>query len=72
MDLARYIDHTALKANTTEGEIMTLCNEAKEYRFASVCVNPFWVKFASDKLKDVANEVKVCTVIGFPLGATTD
>ncbi|KMK75945.1 deoxyribose-phosphate aldolase [Alkalihalobacillus pseudalcaliphilus] len=71
MDLARYIDHTALKANTTEGEIMTLCNEAKEYRFASVCVNPFWVKFASDKLKDVANEVKVCTVIGFPLGATT-
>ena len=55
MDLARYIDHTALKANTTEGEIMTLCNEAKEYRFASVCVNPFWVKFASDKLKDVAN-----------------
>lgn len=68
--IANLIDHTALKADTTKEQIITLCNEAKEYLFASVCVNPTWVKLAAEHLKDV-NEVKVCTVIGFPLGAST-
>jgi len=69
-DLARMIDHTLLKANATEAEIVKLAEEAKEYKFASVCVNPTWVQKAAEILKD-AVEVKVCTVIGFPLGATT-
>ena len=69
-DLARMIDHTLLKANATEAEIVKLAEEAKEYKFASVCINPTWVKKAAEILKD-AEEVKVCTVIGFPLGATT-
>jgi deoxyribose-phosphate aldolase len=69
-DLARMIDHTLLKANATEAEIVKLAEEAKEYKFASVCVNPTWVKKAAEVLKD-AEEVKVCTVIGFPLGAAT-
>ncbi|MCM3572188.1 MULTISPECIES: deoxyribose-phosphate aldolase [Mesobacillus] len=69
-DLARMIDHTLLKANATEAEIVKLAEEAKEYKFASVCVNPTWVQKAAEILKD-AEEVKVCTVIGFPLGATT-
>ncbi|MBU8755157.1 MULTISPECIES: deoxyribose-phosphate aldolase [Priestia] len=64
------IDHTLLKADATEEQIMVLAQEAKEYSFASVCVNPTWVKKAAELLKD-APEVKVCTVIGFPLGATT-
>lgn len=67
--LARMIDHTLLKANATEEEIITLANEAKEYNFASVCVNPTWVHKAAGILN--GTEVKVCTVIGFPLGATT-
>lgn len=68
--IASYIDHTALKADTSIDEIMKLCEEAKEYQFASVCVNPIWVKLASEQL--VKHEsIKVCTVIGFPLGATT-
>lgn len=69
-DLARMIDHTLLKANATEAEIVKLAEEAKTHRFASVCVNPTWVKTAAAILKDTP-EVKVCTVIGFPLGATT-
>lgn len=69
-DLARMIDHTLLKANATEAEIVKLAEEAKEYKFASVCVNPTWVKKASEILKDVEG-VEVCTVIGFPLGTTT-
>ncbi|MDM8150129.1 deoxyribose-phosphate aldolase [Priestia megaterium] len=64
------IDHTLLKADATEEQITVLAQEAKEYSFASVCVNPTWVKKAAELLKD-ASEVKVCTVIGFPLGATT-
>ncbi|KRD99822.1 deoxyribose-phosphate aldolase [Priestia megaterium] len=64
------IDHTLLKADATEDQITVLAQEAKEYSFASVCVNPTWVKKAAELLKD-APEVKVCTVIGFPLGATT-
>lgn len=68
-DLAQYIDHTALKADTTKEQIVTLCDEAKDYNFYSVCVNPTWVETAAKELKD--SEVDVCTVIGFPLGATT-
>jgi deoxyribose-phosphate aldolase len=66
--IANLIDHTALKADTTKDQILTLCAEAKEYKFASVCVNPTWVKLAAEQLKD-AEGVEVCTVIGFPLGA---
>ncbi|GAE30661.1 deoxyribose-phosphate aldolase [Halalkalibacter hemicellulosilyticusJCM 9152] len=68
--IARYIDHTALKADVCEKDIIQLCKEAKEYSFASVCVNPTWVKLAAQLLQD-AEDVKVCTVIGFPLGANT-
>ncbi|ALC92934.1 deoxyribose-phosphate aldolase [Bacillus sp. FJAT-18017] len=64
------IDHTLLKANATKAEITKLAEEAREYKFASVCVNPTWVKMAADLLEDTP-EVKVCTVIGFPLGAST-
>ncbi|WP_409290263.1 deoxyribose-phosphate aldolase [Peribacillus sp. SCS-37] len=67
--ITRLIDHTLLKANATEDQITVLAEEAKEYSFASVCVNPVWVKKAAELLKD-APEVKVCTVIGFPLGAS--
>lgn len=69
-NIARMIDHTLLKADATQQMIVTLAEEAKEQQFASVCVNPVWVKTASDILKE-APEVKVCTVIGFPLGAAT-
>ncbi|MFC4320831.1 deoxyribose-phosphate aldolase [Litchfieldia salsa] len=68
-EIAKTIDHTALKADTTKEQIIELCKEAKEYQFASVCVNPTWVETAADLLK--GTEVKVCTVIGFPLGANT-
>ncbi|CAM3756570.1 deoxyribose-phosphate aldolase [Mesobacillus zeae] len=69
-ELAHMIDHTLLKANATEDEIIKLAQEAKEHSFASVCVNPTWVKTAAEILKD-AEGVEVCTVIGFPLGAST-
>jgi deoxyribose-phosphate aldolase len=69
-NVARMIDHTLLKPDATEAEIIKLVNEAKQYVFASVCINPTWVKTAADMLAD-APEVKVCTVIGFPLGAAT-
>lgn len=69
MNTAKLIDHTLLKAEATKEQIIQLCKEAKEYGFASVCVNPLWVKVAAEELKD--SEVKVCTVIGFPLGAST-
>lgn len=62
------IDHTLLKANASKQEILKLVDEAREHSFASVCVNPYWVKLASEQLKDT--QVKVCTVIGFPLGAS--
>ncbi|RSL31930.1 deoxyribose-phosphate aldolase [Salibacterium salarium] len=67
--IASVIDHTLLKADTTKDQIIKICEEAKEYGFYSVCINPARVKEAADLLKD--SEVKVCTVIGFPLGATT-
>lgn len=68
-ELAKMIDHTILKPEATEAEIMQLCKEAVEYGFASVCINPSMVKKAATILE--GSEVKVCTVIGFPLGATT-
>ncbi|EIJ78926.1 deoxyribose-phosphate aldolase [Bacillus methanolicus PB1] len=69
MDIAGMIDHTLLKADATKEQIRKLCEEAKEYKFASVCVNPGWVRFAGELLK--GSGVNVVTVIGFPLGATT-
>lgn len=63
------IDHTLLKQNATKQQIITLCEEARTYDFASVCVNPTWVKTCAELLD--GSDVKVCTVIGFPLGATT-
>jgi len=66
---AKLIDHTVLKPETTKEQIEKLCADAKEFNFASVCVNPTWVKLCSSLLK--GTEVKVCTVIGFPLGANT-
>ncbi|MCD4840163.1 MULTISPECIES: deoxyribose-phosphate aldolase [Neobacillus] len=68
-NIAGMIDHTLLKADVTKDQIIKLAEEAKEYSFASVCVNPTWVKTAAEALK--GTNVKVCTVIGFPLGATT-
>ncbi|GIN85434.1 deoxyribose-phosphate aldolase [Heyndrickxia sporothermodurans] len=68
-NIAKMIDHTLLKPEATKQQIQSLCEEAKEFSFASVCVNPTWVSFASEMLK--GSDVKVCTVIGFPLGATT-
>ena len=67
--LASYIDHTLLKAEATPAQIRELCAEAKQYGFASVCVNAGYVALAAECLAGSA--VKVCTVIGFPLGATT-
>lgn len=67
-DWASLIDHTLLKPEASEVDIRKLCDEAAKYGFASVCVNPVWVKKASEFLKD--SGVPVCTVIGFPLGAT--
>lgn len=69
MSVNTYIDHTLLKADATLEQIDQLLTEAKEYAFASVCVNPTWVKYAAEALADTP--VKVCTVIGFPLGAST-
>jgi len=67
--LARMIDHTLLKAEASEADILKLCQEAKTYRFWSVCINPFWVPLASRLLARTG--IRVCSVIGFPLGATT-
>jgi deoxyribose-phosphate aldolase len=67
--LSTYIDHTLLKPDTNEKQIIDLCNEAMKYHFASVCINPVWVKKAGEVL--INSDIKVCTVIGFPLGANT-
>lgn len=67
MEINRYIDHTLLAADATKDRITKLCNEAKEYKFASVCVNSCWVKLSAELLK--GSGVNVCTVVGFPLGA---
>src|SRR5919106_1575796 len=68
-NLAKYIDHTLLKPDATQQEIAQLCFEARKYGFASVCVNPTWVSLCAQLLQ--GSPVKVCTVIGFPLGATS-
>ena len=68
-NIAAKIDHTLLKPDATPSEITELCQEAKKYHFASVCINPCYVSLCSSLLK--GTEVKVCTVVGFPLGATT-
>ena len=69
MNLNKYIDHTLLKPESTTSQIIKLCDEAKKYDFASVCVNPTHIALCAKELK--GSTVKVCTVIGFPLGANT-
>lgn len=68
-DVAKTIDHTLLKAEATQAQVEQLCHEAAEYSFASVCINPTWVPLSYKLLR--GTDVMVCTVIGFPLGATT-
>ena len=67
--IAALIDHTLLKPEATREDIRKLCREARQYSFASVCVNPYWVPLVASELEHSA--VKVCTVVGFPLGATS-
>lgn len=67
--LAKMIDHTLLRADATQSEMAKLTEEAKQYQFASVCVNPGWVAYAAEQLQGTG--VDICTVIGFPLGAST-
>ena len=67
--IAALIDHTILKADATRADVLKICREARQYGFASVCVNPFWVPLVRAEL--AGTPVKVCTVIGFPLGATS-
>lgn len=69
MKLNKYIDHTLLKPDAQEKDILRLCEEAKKYDFMSVCVHPYNITIAKKALK--SSDVKVCTVIGFPLGANT-
>ncbi|MFB3050087.1 MAG: deoxyribose-phosphate aldolase [Acidimicrobiia bacterium] len=69
MDLAKHIDHTLLKPEATGADIDVLADEAREFGFASVCVNPAWVKRAAERLR--GSDVMTCAVIGFPFGANT-
>ena len=69
MELNKYIDHTLLKPTASESDIITICSEAKQYHFASVCVNPCNVKLVSKELK--GSDVKVCSVIAFPFGTSS-
>ncbi len=69
MELNRYIDHTILKPEAGKEQVIKICEEAKENHFASVCINPCWIETAAEIL--AGTDVKVCTVIGFPLGAMT-
>ena len=69
MELNKYIDHTLLRADATKEDIIKLCEEAKKYHFAAVCINPYFVPLAVEQLKDTY--IEICTVIGFPLGSTT-
>ena len=69
MELNRMIDHTILKADASQEDVMRIIEEAKKYHFYSVCINPTWVALAKEQLK--GEPVAVCTVIGFPLGANT-
>jgi deoxyribose-phosphate aldolase len=67
-EMAKWIDHTLLKPDATQEQVEKICAEAKEYSFASVCINPTWVSLCYKLLR--GTDVKVCTVIGFPLGST--
>lgn len=67
MNLAKYIDHTILKADTSREAVLKVCQEARDHGFFSVCVNPYYVSLVRDQLQ--GTDVKVCSVIGFPLGA---
>ncbi|RKD21521.1 deoxyribose-phosphate aldolase [Caminicella sporogenes DSM 14501] len=69
MELQKYIDHTLLKPQATEEQIIKVCSEAKKYGFASVCVNPYYTSLVRKELE--GTDVKTCVVIGFPLGANT-
>jgi len=69
IEIAKLIDHTLLKADANHHQLSKLCNEAIQFQFASVCVNPWNVSFCANILKD--SQISVCTVIGFPLGANT-
>ena len=69
MDIARMIDHTLLRTDATRAQIEQLCLEGKKYNFASVCMNPVWVKFCKELL--AGSGLRICTVSGFPLGAST-
>ena len=69
MNYNKFIDHTLLKPDCTDEQIVKLCNEALQYDFASVCLNPGYVRKCYELLKN--SDVKVCTVVGFPLGATS-
>jgi deoxyribose-phosphate aldolase len=68
-EVARLVDHTLLKPEATPAQVAQLCDEARRYGFASVCINPVYVRLATEKLE--GSGVAVCTVVGFPLGATT-
>ena len=68
-DIAAMIDHTLLKPQATDADIRRLCQEARQYQFVAVCVNPYWVPLVRTELQ--GSPVKVCSVIGFPLGATS-
>ena len=67
--IAALIDHTILKPEATRQDVLKVCREARQYHFASVCVNPYWVPLVAREL--AGSSVKVCSVVGFPLGATT-
>ena len=69
MELSKFIDHTVLAADATRQKIIDLCREARENNFASVCINSSWVALAKKELE--GSDVNVCTVVGFPLGATS-
>lgn len=69
VQLNKYIDHTLLKPESTKRQVEKLVDEAKKYHFASVCVNPIWVSYVGELLAE--SDVKVCTVVGFPLGSMT-
>ena len=66
--IAMLIDHTLLRADATSADVKKICGEARQFGFASVCINPYWVPLVASELK--GSTVKVCTVIGFPLGAS--
>ncbi len=67
--IAALIDHTILKPEATRADVLKVCKEARQYSFASVCINPYWVPLVRSEL--AGSPVKVCTVVGFPLGATS-